>query len=161
MKEFFNTIFSADRFMPHGHCYVWEPGILWSYAIATTIIALAYLSIPITLVYIFRRSDDFKFIWMMILFAIFILGCGVTHVFDVINIWKPLYYLDSGTRIITALASIGTAVVLVKVTPDILKIPSAKQWIKINEELQERQQKLEDAYHELKAGEEELQEKNL
>ena len=160
-KNYYEDIFSPDRFMPHGHCYFWEPEILWSHAISDSIIALAYLCIPLTLIYIFRRRDDFKFIWMMVLFAVFILGCGITHVFDVINIWKPMYYLDSGFRIITALASIGTAIVLIKVTPDILKIPSAEQWIKVNEELRKRQLQLEEAYDELKTGEEELQEKNL
>ena len=133
--EFFNKLFQHD-FMPHGHCYLWDPAILWSHAISDGIIALAYCSIPISLIYIFRRRADFKYIWMMILFAVFIFGCGLTHVFDVINIWEPYYRVDSIIRGITALASIGTAFVLVRVTPRLVNIPSAEQWIKVNEELQ-------------------------
>ena len=128
--------FSLDSaFMPHGHCYYWEPFILWSHAISDSIIAIAYFVIPLSLIKIVRARKDFKYMWMLILFAIFILGCGATHVMDVINIWEPFYRLDSVVRIITALASIGTAVLLIFVTPQLILIPSTQQWKQINEEL--------------------------
>jgi PAS domain S-box-containing protein len=122
-------------FMPHGHCYFWTPSILWSYAVSDSIIALAYLIIPLSLVKIVKKRDDFTYMWMIALFAVFILGCGTTHIFDVINIWKPLYQLDIGVRVITALASIGTAATLMVITPKLVLIPSAEQWRKMNEEL--------------------------
>lgn len=75
---------------------------------------------------------------MMILFAVFILGCGLTHVMDVITIWKPWYMIDNVIRSITALASIGTAIILIKVTPRILKIPTSKQWQDVNKALQDQ-----------------------
>ncbi len=134
MKDSF-IFFSEADFMPHGHCYYWEPYILWSHAISDGIIALAYCVIPPTLLYIYLKRKDFKYIWMMGLFAIFIFGCGMTHVMDVITIWNPLYRLDSIFRIVTALASVGTALVLIKITPDILLIPTAEQWIRLNEAL--------------------------
>lgn len=142
MFEFFSNLFETD-FMPHGHCYFWEPAILWSHAISDGIIALAYCAIPFSLVTIFRKHHDTKFIWMMILFAVFIFGCGVTHVFDVINIWKPYYRVDSVVRVITAMASIATAVVLIKATPSILKIPSTSEWKKLNDELKLKLQEIE------------------
>lgn len=142
MLNFFKKLFEAD-FMPHGHCYFWETGILWSHAISDGIIALAYMTIPIALIYIFRkRRDDFKYIWVAAIFAVFIFGCGLTHVFDVINIWKPYYRADSVIRVVTAAASIGAAAALVKATPDIAKIPTASQWIKVNEELMRQLQAL-------------------
>jgi PAS domain S-box-containing protein len=134
MDAIFQYIVESE-YMPHGHCYFWEPYILWSHALSDGIIALAYMTIPLTLIYIFRRRKDFKFIWMMVLFAIFIFGCGITHVFDVVTIWNPVYRADSVARIITALASIGTAIVLVRITPNILSIPTAQQWIEVNEQL--------------------------
>jgi len=143
MIEFFNNLFEND-FMPHGHCYFWEPSILWSHAISDGIIALAYCAIPFSLITIFRKHHDTKFIWMMILFAVFIFGCGVTHVFDVINIWVPYYRADSVARVITAIASVATAVVLIRVTPDIMKIPSISEWKKLNEEMKEKLKQLEE-----------------
>ncbi len=159
MKKFFQDIFASD-FMPHGHCYFWAPEILWSHAISNSIIALAYCAIPLTLVYIFRKRDDFKFIWMMILFAIFILGCGITHIMDVIVIWEPIYRLDAFFRIITAAASIGTAIVLVKITPGILKIPSNEKWQSLNQALKAKQSELEKMIHALNEKQEELQASN-
>ena len=142
MQEFFNQ-FIENNFMPHGHCYLWKPSILWSYAISDSVIALAYLVIPLSLVRIVRRRKDFTYVWMVALFAVFILGCGTTHVFDVINIWKPFYGIDASVRIITALASIGTAVMLLAITPRLILIPSARQWEEINEELRSLNENLE------------------
>jgi signal transduction histidine kinase len=142
-----------ERFMPHGHCYFWEPFVLWSYAISDSIIATAYFSIPIALGYIYLKRKDFTYIWLIVLFAVFIGGCGITHVFDVVNIWKPLYKLDVIFRMITALASIGTAGVLIKFTPSILAIPSSTAWKALNDQLRQ-------ANEELQAQLEELREKD-
>ncbi len=124
-----------SAFMPHGHCYYWEPFILWTHAISDSIIALAYFVIPLTLVKIVKRRKDFQYVWVVTLFAVFILGCGATHVMDVINIWTPFYWTDSVIRMITALASVGTALMLIFITPKLILIPSAEQWKQINEEL--------------------------
>lgn len=143
-------------FMPHGHCYFWEPYILWSHAFADGIIALAYMVIPFSLFYIFNRRKDFTYRWMVVLFAIFIFGCGVTHIFDVINIWYPIYRIDSAVRIITALASIGTAIVLIRFTPKITLIPTGREWAEVNEELSASNEELSAANEELQAANEEL-----
>ncbi len=146
-----------ERFMPHGHCYFWEPFVLWSYAISDSIIAIAYFSIPLALLYIYLKRKDFTYVWIMVLFAIFIAGCGITHVFDVVNIWKPLYNLDVIARIITAMASIGTAAVLIKLTPKIIDIPTAAQWKNINEELQSVNEELQAQIEELKEKDKAIQ----
>jgi PAS domain S-box-containing protein len=133
------------NYMPHGHCYFWEPYILWSHAISDSIIALAYLTIPLSLVKIVkgRKEDDFAYMWMLVLFALFILGCGATHIMDVINIWEPWYYTDSAIRIFTALASIGTALMLVKITPQLIMLPSTRKWQQINSDLKNMNELLE------------------
>ena len=81
--------------------------------------------------------------WMVALFAVFILGCGVTHVFDVIDIWEPFYRLDAVVRVITALASVGTALLLIRITPTLILFPSASKWKEMNEELHTLNQQLE------------------
>ncbi|WPP50697.1 sensor histidine kinase [Catalinimonas niigatensis] len=141
-----------SAFMPHGHCYYWEPFILWSHAISDSIIAIAYFVIPLSLIRIVKARNDFKYMWMLILFAIFILGCGATHVMDVINIWEPFYRTDSVIRIITALASIGTALLLIFITPRLIMIPSAEQWKQLNEELLSLNESLESQVNERTAA---------
>lgn len=138
------------EYMPHGHCYYWDPYILWSHAISDSVIALAYMTIPLSLVKIVRsrKEDDFAYMWMLILFAIFILGCGATHIMDVVNIWEPWYLTDSAIRIITALASIGTALMLMRITPQLIMLPSARKWKEINEELKTLNESLEEKVQE-------------
>jgi signal transduction histidine kinase/CheY-like chemotaxis protein len=62
--------------------------------------------------------------WM---FAIFILGCGTTHLFGVIDLWKPLYRLDGIIKLVTALVSIITALALWPLIPKALMLPSPAQ----------------------------------
>ncbi len=148
MDPLFDTL--ESNFMPHGHCYYWEPYILWSHAISDGIIALAYMTIPLSLVKIVRsrKEADFAYMWMLILFAVFILGCGATHVMDVVNIWEPWYLTDSAIRIITALASIGTAILLVRITPQLILLPSTNRWKEMNEELKTLNESLEEKVQE-------------
>jgi PAS domain S-box-containing protein len=134
MADFFQQLVESD-FMPHGHCYNWQSDILWSHALSDSIIATAYFVIPLVLLYIYLKRRSTEYVWVMILFAIFITGCGITHIFDVVTIWNPVYRLDAIFRIITALASIGTALILVKVAPNIIAIPSPQEWIAVNQEL--------------------------
>src|SRR5262249_52515976 len=47
----------------------------------------------------------------------FIVLCGITHFFDVYVIWKPAYWVDGGVRALTALVSLGTAVLLPPLIP--------------------------------------------
>src|SRR5471030_1723511 len=114
--------FGSQGFMPHGHCFLWTPSILWLSVISDALIALAYLTIPITLLYFIRKRRDLPFDWMFIAFGIFILACGSTHVADIWVIWHPDYWLSVILKTITAAASVVTAVVLVRLVPVALRI---------------------------------------
>ena len=56
--------FRSTGVMPHGFCYQWRPGLLWLHAVSDALIALAYFSIPIVLIYFVRRRRDLPFGWM-------------------------------------------------------------------------------------------------
>jgi PAS domain S-box-containing protein len=121
---FFDHLFSSDGFMPHGHCYLWRPSVLWLHILSDAFIALAYFSIPFTLVYFVRKRKDLEFDWMFLCFAVFIVACGTTHLMEIWVIWHPTYYLSGIVKLITALASVPTAILLVKLIPDALRLPS-------------------------------------
>ena len=36
------VLFSANGFMPHGYCYLWNPGLVWLHVLSDSLIALAY-----------------------------------------------------------------------------------------------------------------------
>src|SRR6266852_6132332 len=64
MAEFFKHLFSSDGFMPHGHCYLWNPGVVWLHLVSDALIVLAYYSIPMMLVYFVHKRKDLEFHWM-------------------------------------------------------------------------------------------------
>ena len=110
--------------LPHGYCLTWIPGLLWLHVVSDSLIALAYLSIPVTLLYFVRQRSDIPFGWMMLLFGAFIVACGATHAFDVWTLWNPDYWLSGGVKALTAGISVMTAFALVGVIPKALAMPS-------------------------------------
>ncbi|MBC7499756.1 MAG: GHKL domain-containing protein [Herminiimonas sp.] len=124
MNAFFTRFFSADNFMPHGHCYLWEPVVLWLHVVSDALITLAYFSIPVTLLFFVRKRKDLQFHWMFLCFAVFILACGASHVMEIVTVWYPAYWVSGVIKAITALASIPTAILLVKLIPFALALPS-------------------------------------
>lgn len=133
--EFLQSLFSAEGFMPHGHCFLWIPSLLWLTVGSDLLIALSYLTIPVTLVFLVHKRQDIPFNWMFFAFGTFILACGTTHVMDIVTVWIPNYWLSATIKAITAVASVVTAVLLVKLMPAALGIPSQAQLASANEEL--------------------------
>jgi PAS domain S-box-containing protein len=105
-------------------CYLWRPGVLSLHVVSDALITLAYFSIPFTLVYFVRNRKDLKFQWMFVCFAIFIVACGTTHLMEILVIWQPIYWLSGSIKAITALASVPTAILLVRLIPQALRLPS-------------------------------------
>ncbi|WP_141734469.1 ATP-binding response regulator [Oligoflexus tunisiensis] len=135
MPNFFSDLLSSDSFMPHGHCYLWQANILWTHVISDAIIGLAYATIPFALIYLVRKRKDLAFNWIFVMFGIFILACGATHVMNIWTVWDPVYRLTAVVKAITAAASIGTAVALWPLIPRVLVLPSPSQLRKANESL--------------------------
>lgn len=136
MVDSISTLFSTDGFIPHGHCYLWQPGVLWLHLISDTLITLAYFSIPFTLVYFVRRRRDLAFTWMFVCFAIFIVACGSTHLMEIWTVWHPAYWLSGSVKAVTALASVPTAILLVKLIPDARRLPSPSALQRVNADLE-------------------------
>ncbi len=135
--------FSGEHFLPHGHCYMWTPGILWMHVIADILIAMAYFTIPFVLLHVARRRRDLPFNWLLVAFGIFIVSCGLTHLMDVWNVWHTDYLLEGLIKIITAAASVPTAILLWRALPMILSVPSQRQLRDANESLARANRELE------------------
>lgn len=116
MLNFFDT----SRFMPHGHCYLWDPTILWLHIISDAVITFSYYSIPIMLIYFIFKKRRIPFNWLFLMFALFIFACGTTHLMEIINVWKAEYPLAGVIKMFTAIVSLMTAVSLIKILPKIL-----------------------------------------
>ena len=126
MIDFLARLFDTSGFMPHGHCYLWDPSILWLHVVANTATALAYFAIPVMLVYFVWKRRDVPFHWMFVLFSIFILACGTGHIFEIIEVWTPTYRISGIVAAITALGSVATAFALAPLVPQALALRSPR-----------------------------------
>ncbi len=129
-------LFSTREFMPHGMCYEWDSRVIFLHVASDAVIALAYYSIPLTLVYFVRKRKDLAFDWMFVCFAVFIVACGTTHFMEILNIWHPTYWLSGVIKAITAVVSLATAFLLIRLVPQALALPSPEQLRHANAALQ-------------------------
>lgn len=127
------------QFMPHGMCFLWQPGMLIFQVVADALIAIAYYSIPLFLLWLIRKRGDLPFSWIFGMFAVFILSCGTTHLMSIWVIWHPDYWLEGAVKWVTAISSIGTALMLIPLTPKILKLRSPAQTEQLLAQLQREQ----------------------
>jgi PAS domain S-box-containing protein len=109
--------------MPHIYCYLGSTSLAWTHAIADTLIGLAYVAISATLAYLIHRGrSDLPFHGLFFAFAVFIVACGSSHLIEAITVWIPVYVLSAAIKVVTALSSIATAVMLPFVVPDVLSL---------------------------------------
>ena len=128
---------SLHGFMPHGMCYLWRLDILIMHVMADVLIGLSYLSIPVVIWWISVKRPDILFRPVAYLFILFIILCGVTHLFSIYTIWTPAYFIEGGLKLATAIVSVATAVVLWPLLPKALAMPSSEQLAQSNKSLQD------------------------
>ena len=146
---FISSLLTSPEFMPHGFCYLWDRDLIWLHVVSDVLIALAYFSIPLTLVYFVRKKRDLPFHWMFLMFGLFIVACGSTHVIEVWNLWHADYWLAGIVKLITAIASIITAILLFQLVPKALALPSPDVLKEANQKLMDRTEELARANAEL------------
>jgi PAS domain-containing protein len=142
MLELLADWFSTEPFMPHGMCLVWRQDLIWLHVISDALIALSYFSIPFALVYFVCKRTDLAYSWMFLLFAVFILGCGTTHLFAVWVMWYPDYVWQGLVKAATAAVSVTSAMLLWPLIPKALAFPSPAQLASANRQLRESEEKL-------------------
>ena len=112
MLETFSSLVIPPGFEPHGHCFLWDRGLLSLYVVSDSVIALSYYLIPVALVTFVRKRRDLVFNWVFLMFSAFIFACGTTHLIGLWTLWEPVYWIDGSIKAITAGLSVATAVTL-------------------------------------------------
>ena len=111
----------STNFLPHWYCFVGNTRLLWTTVIADLLIGLSYVAISTTLAWLVRRAGrELPYSGFFWAFGLFIVSCGVTHFFEIVTVWKPVYWLSAAAKVITAAASVGTAIVLIVAADDIV-----------------------------------------
>ncbi|MFH1815911.1 MAG: ATP-binding protein [Pseudomonadota bacterium] len=121
--------------LPHGYCFSWQKDLLLLHVVANLLIAVAYFTIPATLWTFVRRRTDLSFSPIFVMFGVFIMACGVTHAMDIWTLWYPDFWLDGWLRLFTAAVSIATAIMLWRLIPIALSLPSPESLSRANTEL--------------------------
>ena len=90
----------AERFLPHGFCYLWDAPLLWTHLVADLLIGVAYVVIAVTLAHLVHRvRRDIPFSAVFVAFGVFIVACGLTHFMEVWTLWEPRYWLSAAVKV--------------------------------------------------------------
>jgi len=120
MGEFFERLFDTSDFMPRSQCGTWSDELIWLHVGADLFIWLAYLSIPLVLVWFARRWDVAPLRRLLWLFAAFILACGFTHFVDALMYTTPAYRFGGLLKLATAVISWVTVFALIPLAPRLI-----------------------------------------
>lgn len=144
MPALLSQLTSTAGFTPHGYCFLWEPGLLHLFVATDTLIGLSYVAISCALVaLVYQTRRDIPFHWMFLAFGAFIVACGSTHFMDVLTLWVPVYWLAGVTKLVTAVASVATAIAVPMI------IPRVRDLVQSARRAEEHKRRLEQANQEL------------
>lgn len=105
--------------LPHMVCLLGNVPLITAHVVGDGLIAIAYFAIPMVLWQLKRLLSVEMPGNLLFWFGLFILSCGLTHVYDILVIWYPLYFSQALIKGMTAISSLTTLRLLLKV----LKVP--------------------------------------
>ncbi|MEG3991054.1 ATP-binding protein [Microcoleus sp. S28C3] len=144
MPDLFSTFFSTN-FIPHGHCYLWKPGLVWLHLTSDLLTVLGYYSVAVAIVYFRYERQDLppKTVMLLVgLFFIFAL-CGTTHLMGVVTLWYPMYWVSGLIKAVNGAWSFYTFTFLViPLIPVAIDAPSPAQLALTNQELEESRRRI-------------------
>ncbi|HEX4613255.1 MAG TPA: PAS domain-containing protein [Urbifossiella sp.] len=125
MDRVFRWLADTSGFVARRECGDWTDPEVALHVVSDLLIWLAYLSIPLVLVYFARRRRGLPFSRLFILFAAFILACGTTHLVEAVIFYNPVYHLSGVVKAVTAAVSWMTVLALVPAVPRLLDLTAA------------------------------------
>jgi hypothetical protein len=99
----------------------------------------AYMLIPFAIEKV-RRMRELPFNFLAVLFAAFICLCGFGHLFTVVSTVSgalPAYWVEGINKALTGAVSLATAAYMIKLIPELIKIPTPNQWQELNKLLED------------------------
>ncbi|MEG4112359.1 MULTISPECIES: ATP-binding protein [unclassified Microcoleus] len=144
MPDFLSTFFS-NNFIPHGHCYLWKPGLVWLHLTSDALTTLAYYSVAVAIVYFTNERKDLPAHTVMLLVGFFFIFalCGTTHLMEIVTLWHPIYWVAGLIKAVTGVWSFYTfTFLLIPLIPVALDTPSPAQLALTNQELEESRRRI-------------------
>ncbi len=135
MGEFCHNFFFTTQLIPHKHCYLWQQELLGLHVVSDILIAVAYYTTALMLVYFVHKRQDLPFNGIFVMFSTSIVACGTSHLMEVWTLWYPAYWLSGCIKAITALVGVWTALALMPLISQALGLVSPAQLKVANEAL--------------------------
>src|SRR4028119_507567 len=101
-------VLETTDFEPPADAHPESPWLLSLHMMSDALIGLSYVAISATLVYLVygaRRMLPFQ--WVFLLFGLFIVACGGTHLMHVARFWMPAFWTSASVQGLTVGASGG------------------------------------------------------
>ena len=159
--DFLSRLFDPTGFPARWNCGLWTAEHGWLHIASDIATWAAYMAIPIALGLFVWRRRDIPFPRIFWLFGAFIFACGTGHLIEAVMFWHPIYRFSGLLKVITAVTSWATVIVLVPVIPQALKLPGlAKLNTELEEKIRQRQEMeraLRERAEELKAVNDDLE----
>ncbi|MEO0530510.1 MAG: ATP-binding protein, partial [Planctomycetota bacterium] len=124
LAGFFGSLFDTSSYPARWNCGEWTPLEGWLHIVSDIGIFLAYVAIPLALVYGMVKRRDVPFHSILVLFAAFILFCGTGHLLEAVIFYHPIYRVAGLLKLATAIVSLVTAFILIRLMPKLLDLPS-------------------------------------
>lgn len=108
--------------------------ILQAQKVSDCLIATAYFSIPLELLYFVSCSHVFPFKWILFQFVAFIVLCGLSHLLTVFTYKAHSFLLMLSltvSKFLTALVSFATAITLLTLIPQLLRVKVRENFLRI------------------------------
>jgi two-component system, cell cycle sensor histidine kinase and response regulator CckA len=156
MADFLKHPFTFDL-MAHGPSRGWEPWVAWSNVLAGLVIALATGVIGCNLIYLVVKRKDVTFNWVVTMFAAFTFACGATHALEAWNTWQGAFRNDSPIKGVTAIASLLAMTFLLRITPELRRVPTLTKALAMGEAQSSEQQEMRQMEGQLRENEARLQ----
>jgi hypothetical protein len=112
----YDLVQGASGYAPHAVCLLQDPAIIGIEVLANLAIATAYFMIPAALWRFIRHLPMLPFRSVLVMFLVFILACGTSHLTRVATLFFGgwVYWLDAAVCAVTAVASLGTGILLAR-----------------------------------------------
>lgn len=117
VTKYFGSLFTTENWPARWHCGYWSETDGWVTIISDLLIFSAYLSIPFLLIVFLGKRKHVPFKKFLVLFSLFILFCGITHLIEVIIFWEPIYRFSGLMKLITGVVSWVTVIALAQTFP--------------------------------------------
>lgn len=125
--DWINILFSTSGYPARWTCGTWTAFWGWLHITSDMVIFMAYMGIPIAILYYKKQFKQFKVNTILVMFALFIAFCGLTHLNEAIIFWHPYYNFAGVIKFGTAVVSLGTLIIITLNLPEIVALVNEKQ----------------------------------